>query len=137
MTRAIDFQISIFAISELYYIVSEVRIYGLIIYLNGWGGEKNSSLEYLQNQNMAERYFLFWNWRFVFHVNLISFPIAMDRIAIQCQENLQPKSIRETLSLFFIFTDQSGTGEKNPKKKALKGEMKLSPAFWCYFKTIL
>lgn len=117
MTRAIDFQISIFAISELYYIVSEVRIYGLIIYLNRWGGEKNSNLEYLQNQNMAERYFLFWNWRFVFHVNLISFPIAMGRIAIQCQENLQPKSIRETLSLFFIFTDQSGTGEKIPRKK--------------------
>lgn len=47
MTRAIDFQISIFAISELYYIVSEVRIYGLIIYLNRWGGEKNSNLEYM------------------------------------------------------------------------------------------
>lgn len=41
----------------------------------------------------------------------------MGRIAIQCQENLQPKSIRETLSLFFIFTDQSGTGEKIPRKK--------------------
>lgn len=61
----------------------------------------------------------------------------MHTIAIQCQENLQPKSIRETLSLFFIFTDQSGTGEKNAKKKALKGEMKLSPAFWRYFKSIL
>lgn len=113
-----------------------ICIYGSIICLNRGGGKKNfSDLEYLQNKDMVESYFLFWNWRRLFHVNLISFPIAMYSITIQCQENLLPNW--EMLSLFFIFTDQGGTGEKIPRKRALKGDMKLSPVFWCYFKTIL
>lgn len=81
---------------------------------------------------MVEKYFLLWNWRrFVFNVNLISFPVAMYGIIIQCQENLVPESNWETLSLFFIFTDQTGTGEKKYQQSFKKKEIKLSPAFWC------
>lgn len=86
---------------------------------------------------MVERCSSLWNWsRSVFDVNLIIFPVATYGASIQCQEYLVAESSWETLSLFFVFTDQSGTGEKIPKKHHKEREMKPSPAFWynCIFK---
>lgn len=69
--------------------------------------------------------------RFVLNANLISFPLAIYDIITECQENLLPESSWETFSLFFIFTDQSWTGEKISKKHQKDREMKLLSAFWC------
>lgn len=64
MTSAVDLQIIIFASSELYCIVSEVCIYMAQWYVWTEDMEKHfSDLEYLQNQDIVESYFLFWDWR--------------------------------------------------------------------------
>lgn len=89
---------------------------------------------------MIERYFLLWNWkRFVFNVNLISFPITLYGITIQCQKNMVPESNWEILSLFFIFTGQSGTEEKISKKTFIRRDETITCFFWCncIFKIIL